>query len=516
LSAQHLDYIEKQLNDKAVTEEVKEELRKLEARIDDLGQSGLRDVIRKYDIKSYTNNPVSDPQPFNLMFETQIGPTGQFKGYLRPETAQGIFVNFARLLEQNGGKLPFAGATIGTAFRNEIAPRSGLLRVREFTLAEIEHFVSPHNKIHPKFARVENVVIPLYSRESQLDDQKVVPMTIGEAVKKGIVDNETLGYFIARVLLFLHSIGVKKEYLRFRQHLAKEMAHYARDCWDAEIFTSYGWVESVGIADRSAFDLTAHSEGSKARLSYYEQFPEAQLIKVLEVKPNAKVIGTTYKKQGKEVSTYLESLNTDSVAAEELECALKNGKKSISVGDNTYEISSDMVFFNRVEKKISGRNIIPSVIEPSFGIGRIIYGVLEHNYHVRDGDEQRGYLSLPPVIAPYKCSVLPLVSNSQLAPYIPRLEELLVNASVACKVDDTGHAIGRRYARTDEIGIPFGITVDFQTVQDDTVTLRERDTTKQVRVKVDEVAEIISRISNLQLSWDDVLAKYPIFTSTAE
>jgi len=248
---------------------------------------------------------------------------------LRPETAQGIFVNFARLLEFNGGKLPFAAAQVGQAFRNEIAPRSGLLRVRfvfsscslfllfmfiicyllsllfiiiiiviiviiiyyllllllllfiiiiyflllslllfiiviihhyyfiiiiyhcyyssmltmkfnsEFTMAEIEHFLNPQNKTHPKFESVSQLELNLLPQQNQLSDGNTIKITIAEAVAKKIIDNETLGYFIGRTFLFLKIAGVTLDKLRFRQHLPKEMAHYARDCWDVELNTSH-------------------------------------------------------------------------------------------------------------------------------------------------------------------------------------------------------------------------------------------------------------------------------------
>lgn len=135
-------------------------------------------------MKSPKGNNLIGPLPFNLMFSTQIGPTGKLTGYLRPETAQGLFVNFRRLLDYNGGQMPFAGATIGQAFRNEIAPRSGLLRVREFALAEIEHFCHPKNKDHPKYDSVKDIKLVLFPQAEQLADKGTVTMTIDEAVKK--------------------------------------------------------------------------------------------------------------------------------------------------------------------------------------------------------------------------------------------------------------------------------------------------------------------------------------------
>jgi glycyl-tRNA synthetase len=158
-------------------------------------------------------------------------------------------------------------------FGQQIAPRQGPMRVREFTLAEIEHFVNPYDKSHPKFKDVAHLEFFLFPRAEQTGLKDHVKTCIGDAVAKGIVDNETLGYFIARTYLFLTGIGINKERLRFRQHLQNEMAHYAQDCWDAEIECSYGWFECVGLADRSAFDLKAHTV-----LSTLHSFSASQLI----------------------------------------------------------------------------------------------------------------------------------------------------------------------------------------------------------------------------------------------
>ena len=220
------------------------------------------------------------------MFQTHIGPSGAVKGFLRPETAQGIFVNFKRLLEFNQGKLPFAAAQIGAAFRNEISPRSGLIRVREFTLAEIEHFCDPADKSHPKFSGVADTEMTLYSACNQMNGEPAKLVKIGEAVAAGTVANPTLGYFLTRINKFLLKVGVDPGRLRFRQHMANEMAHYACDCWDAEILTSYGWVECVGCADRSAFDLTQHSEATGIKLSAEKRLPQPVTKDITEILPN--------------------------------------------------------------------------------------------------------------------------------------------------------------------------------------------------------------------------------------
>ena len=187
------------------------------------------------DWKVLSNEPgggnISDPFPFNLMFKTSIGPSGQQTGFLRPETAQGIFVSFRDLLYYNGGRLPFAAAQIGQSFRNEINPKQGLLRVREFTQAEIEHFVHPDKKDHPRFKEVADVAPLMHSSELQQAHKPAAPMKLGEAVAKGIVANETLGYFIGRTHLFLVAVGINPARMTFRQHLPNEMAHYACGAW---------------------------------------------------------------------------------------------------------------------------------------------------------------------------------------------------------------------------------------------------------------------------------------------
>ena len=168
--------------------------------------------------------------------------------------------------------MPFASATIGRSFRNEISPRSGLLRVREFQMCEIEHFLDPKDKRHSRFQEVAHVKLNLLDRDVQLSGKTDVTfMSIGDAVEQKIVDNETLGYFLARIQLFLQELGCNPSKIRFRQHMATEMAHYATDCWDAELHTSYGWSEVVGCADRSAYDLTVHMKKT-GELDSYSSF----------------------------------------------------------------------------------------------------------------------------------------------------------------------------------------------------------------------------------------------------
>ena len=209
--------LEKVKSDKKTTPETRIRCEEIIVKLDGMKKEEMKAIMDEFQMKSpLTGNDLTEPLEFNLMFQTHIGPSGLMKGFLRPETAQGIFVNFKRLLEFNQGKLPFAAAQIGNAFRNEISPRSGLIRVREFTMAEIEHFCDPSDKHHPKFDSVANVEVSLYSAQCQMEGKSVYKTTIGQAVSEGTIANQTVGYFMARIQTFLVKCGVDPSKLRFR------------------------------------------------------------------------------------------------------------------------------------------------------------------------------------------------------------------------------------------------------------------------------------------------------------
>merc|ERR1719418_296843 len=341
--------LEKVCADKKCSAETKAECEDIVVKLDGMSKDEMAAVLKKFDIKSpLTNNPLTEPIEFNLMFQTHIGPSGAVKGFLRPETAQGIFVNFKRLLEFNQGKLPFAAAQIGNAFRNEISPRSGLIRVREFPLAEVEHFCDPADKDHAKFPGVADTVLNLYSANNQMSGEAAKQMKIGDAVSAGLVANQTLGYFLARIQLFLTKIGADPGRLRFRQHMANEMAHYACDCWDAEILTSYGWVECVGCADRSAFDLTQHSNATGIKLTAEKRLPQPVTRDITEIVPNKGAIGKAFKKEDKDVTEMLAKLSLEKI--EKLETDLAAGDASLECNGKNITIGKDMVSVKKYQK----------------------------------------------------------------------------------------------------------------------------------------------------------------------
>ncbi|MEW5306522.1 MAG: hypothetical protein WDW36_008980 [Sanguina aurantia] len=408
-------------------------VRDLLASVGELKQDSMAVALKEYEVKSPdTKNDISDPYPFNLMFKTSIGPRGDMVGYMRPETAQGIFVNFKDLLYYNGGKLPFAAAQIGNSYRNEIAPRAGLLRVREFTQAEIEHFVGD-DKRHPKFASVADLAPLLYSRELQMgEEKKAQPITLGEAVAQGIIANETLAYFIGRTWLFFKRVGIDPKRMRFRQHLLHEMAHYAEDCWDGEVETTYGWVECVGLADRSAFDLKAHSATSKQELSAYEKFPEPRFVDTVKVVPNRKELGLVFKKDAKAVMEGLEGMSSEQILAAKAKLETEGSFALSTCDGSSFTLTTGHVEIKAVQEKQSGRNFTPNVIEPSFGIGRIMYCMFEHCYYSREGEgnEARVVFRFTPVVAPVKATVFPLMAKPDLSAAAAKVSAALTHVRV--------------------------------------------------------------------------------------
>ncbi|CAK7213724.1 hypothetical protein SCUCBS95973_001896 [Sporothrix curviconia] len=500
------------------------------AQLDNYGGPELGELIERYDIRNPNGDgKVLPPVPFNLMFQSTIGPSAAAPIYLRPETAQGQFLNFQKLLEFRRGAMPFASACIGKSYRNEISPRSGLLRVREFLMAEIEHFVDPDtSKSHERFAEIANVQLPLLDRETQLSGStNVRSVSIVEAVHgktaagKALVDNETLGYFLVRIYLYLLKIGADPSRMRFRQHLDNEMAHYASDCWDAELLTSYGWIECVGCADRSAYDLTVHAQHTGSSLHVEVTRPTPIEVDAWQAELDKKVLGPRFKKDAKKIETAVSALDQETLASLADELSQKAvitvpTAEPLANGDSSVQLSGDICTIQKVKRVEHTRKYIPNVIEPSFGIGRILYSVLEHVYWHRPGDVARGVLSLPILVAPTKVLIAPLSNNAALQPVSKNLAARLRRLRIANDVDSSSTSIGKRYARNDELGTPLGVTIDFETVENGSLTLRERDSMAQVRASEDEIVQAICSLVEGRETWADIYKRLPPFTSQGQ
>ena len=432
---------------------------------------------------------------FNLMFTTSIGPGGQRKGYLRPETAQGMFVDFPRLLRFYRGHLPFGAVQIGKSYRNEISPRQGMIRLREFTQAEAEIFVHPEEKDHPFFSRYAGYAMPLCGIAQQEADAPSVIKTMRQAVDEGIIANEYVAYYVAMTHDILCNVGFNPEKIRFRQHMPDERAHYATDCWDAEAFSDrFGWVEIVGIADRTNYDLKAHSRVSGEKMTVFVQYPEARKVHHKAVVPNFGKMGPVYRGKAKVISELMKTTTTEP-QADGLHLTVEG--EEIVVPPEMYTVKDEMV-------DVFGEEVMPHVIEPSYGIDRICYMVLEHAFAEDEADgEARTVMRFKSEVAPVQAAVLPLMARDGLDDIARKLVAELQDEGVQTEYDDAG-AIGRRYRRQDEIGTPLCITIDYDSKEDATATLRDRDSMKQIRLPIAEIPAAVFAVMHGKKTFADL------------
>ena len=313
----------------------------------------------------------TNSRQFNLMFKTNIGPVDDSSSiaYLRPETAQGIFVNFQNVQSTSRQKLPFGIAQIGKAFRNEITTGNFIFRTREFEQMEMEFFC-------------------------KLDDT-----------------SKWLKYWCEQRMKWFESLGIDKKKLRLRAHGSDELAHYSSACYDIEYKFDFGWSELEGIADRGTFDLDQHIKASGKKLTYFDQ--------------------------------------------------------------------------------VNNEHIVPAVVEASAGVDRALLTILADAFTKEEvNGESRTVLKLDPKIAPIKVAVFPLMNKNNMPEISQKIVEDIRVSGIA-SFYDSGGSIGKRYRRQDEAGTPFGITVDHDTLEDNAVTIRDRDTMHQERISIDKIVDVL-------------------------
>ncbi|WP_066412153.1 glycine--tRNA ligase [Halorubrum aethiopicum] len=470
-----------------------------------------------------------DVEDFNLMFATSIGPGDGHPGYLRPETAQGIFVEFPRLKEYARGNLPFGITQIGPAYRNEISPRGGLLRLREFTQAELEQFIDPEAD-EPPLDRVADVAVRLYPATEQADDEgEYLDTTVGEAVEAGIIGSPWVGYYLGIAQEWYERVGVDMDRFRFRQHLAGERAHYAADCWDAESEVDGDWIEIAGFAYRGDYDLSKHDEYGDDAFTVFKRYDEPRTVERATVDPDMSVLGPEFGGDAAAVAEALETLaerDPDAFEADAVTVEIDgdggdggDGDEDGSGGTREVEVDADVANFSVEEVTENGEHVTPHVVEPSFGVGRTVQTLLAHAYETDEVDgEERTYLALAPEIAPRDAAVFPLVTNDdRLTDLADRVAADLRAAGLAVAYDDSG-SIGRRYRRQDEVGTPFCVTVDRDGIEGEgpeTVTVRERDSAAQVRVPVAELADELAALRSGG-AFADLLDRYEVVETDVE
>ena len=464
-----------------------------------MGLKEISDALKQHEIKCpECGGDLTNPEYFLTMFKTTIGPYSDAVGYGRPEAAQGIFVEFRRLYEQVREKLPVGFAVIGHALRNEISPRQGPIRLREFTIIDLELFIDPDAPECPFLKQVENETLNLVLAEERLKgSEKPVKLTVKEALDKGIIKMEWQAFFMALAKRFLVELGVPEDKQRFIEKLSWERAHYSAQGFDQEVYLDrWGWVEVSGFNDRTDFDLKGHMRESGADMRVFKLQDKVSIRKERRVKPIIPKIGRTFREDTPKVLDLLSKADP-----KEIEEQFKK-QGYFMMGD--FKILPDHVEFEEREIKERGRRFIPHVIEPSFGSDRLAYVALEYAYTVKDG---RVILKLPRDIAPIQLAVLPLVQKDGLPERARKLYESLIEEGFSVEYDEAG-SIGRRYARFDEVGTPLCITVDYQTLEDDTVTIRDRDSWEQVRSSVKDLPRLLWDFFRFKIDFNDL--GYPI------
>jgi glycyl-tRNA synthetase len=428
------------------------------------------------------------------MFQTTIGPYSETVGYGRPEAAQGIFVEFNRLYGMAREKLPFGVLQIGHAQRNEISPRQGLMRMREFTIADLEFFFDPEEENCFMLKGMENDKLRFLLAETrQKGSEKITEVTVKEALKKGIVKKQWLAVFMAMAKRLLMSLGISEENQRFIEKLPWERAHYSQETFDQEVFLErWGWEEVSGHAYRADYDLKGHMNSSGVDMTVFKEYEKPVEREQVVIKPVMAKLGPIFKGEAAKIAEMLAKADPA-----EVEASLRKNGYFMS---DKHKIKAEHIDIIREKVEERGRRFIPHVIEPSFGIDRLFHVALEYAYHVK---EDRVLLSFPQDIAPIQVGVYPLVSKDGLPEKTLELRKMLVDEGFMVEYDEAG-SIGRRYARADEIGVPLGITVDYDTLKDSTVTIRDRDSWKQVRTKIEDLPMLLLKYFERKISFEDL------------
>ena len=422
--------------------------------------------------------------PMNLMFKTSIGAMrGSRTAYMRPETAQGMFMLFPALYRHFRQKMPFGAIQTGKGYRNEISPRQGMIRLREFNMAELEFFIDPELPPSTDLGKWQWEVCMIPDPEGDYAGEK--NLKIKEAFETGIVKHPTVAWFLGMTAEFLEKVGVDLTRIRFRQHANSEMAHYASDCWDCELLGEHGWIEAVGIANRTCHDLESHQEKSGSKLLRGWREYDTPIREEREsLKPVGSVIGPEFRERAADVSSAISDLQKMPECFP-FELELSDGKRFV-IEETMVQRSSENIVIN-------GEYFTPHVIEPAFGIDRIIWHILDHNFlEMEKEGESYAILSLSSAVSPYDIAIFPLFDKDGMDVMAREIFSSIKSETGIIANLDTSGSIGRRYARADEIGTPWAATIDHQSLKDKTVTIRRRDDQKQIRVGVDSLIQTLS------------------------
>jgi glycyl-tRNA synthetase len=363
---------------------------------------------------------LGDLKRFNLMSKIDVGAQEGNLAYLRGETCQSIFLDFLKIYKTERDNLPIGIAQQGLVYRNEIAPRNGLLRTREFEQLESELFFDPNKINNYNLEEFYNYKIRL----KLLKDNSEKDYTIKEIDINNITCGKIISYYLVKTQKFLEKLGFDHNKLRYKEVPNEDKAFYSKQTFDLEILCNNEWVELFSLNYRTDYDLKCHSKGSKKDLSVKEE----------------------------------------------------------------------------------GKVIYPHVLEvASIGLGRLFYLVLENSFEIKKiNEEERNILHLKPKIAPYFVGILPLVKKDGLLEIAQDINNKLIENELFETYFDEKGSIGKRYARLDEIGVPYCITIDYETKDDKAVTIRERDTFEQKRISLNKLEDILNKLYLEKISFKDI------------
>jgi glycyl-tRNA synthetase len=466
-----------------------------ETETEKMGLEEIQAAIEKNNVRCPDcGGKFDEPKQFLTMFKTTIGPYSETVGYGRPEAAQGIFVEFKRLYEMAREKIPFGVLQVGHALRNEISPRQSLIRLREFTIIDLEFFFDPEEPNCYLLKSVEDEKLRLILAEHKLKgSEQITEVTVKEALDKGYIKAEWQAAFMAYAKKLLIDLGVPAEKQRFIEKLPWERAHYSLQSFDQQVYVErWGWVEVSGHAYRTDYDLRRHMEFSGEDMRIYKEYEEPVEKEELTMKPVVAKLGPIYKNETAKILKMLSKVDPKEVEAS----FSQNGFYFLG----KYKILPEHVEITHRKIVERGKRFIPHVVEPSFGSDRLLYVALEYAYHVKD---DRTILSFPRDIAPIQLGVYPLVNKDGIPEKTLELHRFLTDEGFRTEYDDAG-SIGRRYARADEIGIPLGITVDYETLSDDTVTIRDRDSWKQVRTSINDLPKLLHDYFRWKINFEEL------------
>lgn len=256
-----------------------------------------------------------------------------------------------------------------------------------------------------------------------------------------------------------------------------------------------------------------HSKATNTDMVATRYLDKPQTVEIAKIKLNRKELGMVYKADQRKVANAIEELAQSWADFEPFAAKIEADGKADLGG---FEVTKAMFSYEKKSKTIHEVKYTPSVIEPSFGIGRILYSLLEHSFDIREQDEQRTYLKFKPLIAPIKVAVLALQKDKQFEPIVADLKAKLMGLDISTRVDESTASLGKRYARADEVGIPFAVTVDFDTVTTGTVTLRDRDSCGQIRAKITEVVAMVQMMCTEKMVWEEAVEKYGLVAGAEE